>query len=158
MSGRRREGLLHALSLEAQPGVVGRGRVGARLVGVGQLLGAPALLAPDEVDRPPVHEREDPGAGLGPLGDEAPGRAPDGEERLLHRVLGKRLVAQHAQCQAVGHAMVPVVELGERGFFRARDERNDRLVGEVGKVPGHDPDSTTKPDRFGRSCSRRAAT
>ena len=122
------------------------------VVALGQLLGAPALLAADEVDRAAVHEREDPGAGLRPLRDEPPGRAPDREERLLHGILGERLVAEHAQREPVGDAVVPVVQLGERELLRSGHERHDRFVGQVSQVAGHDPDSTTSAGRFGPGC------
>ena len=56
------------------------------------------------------------------------------EERLLDRVLGERLVAQDAVGEAVGRAADAVVELRERRFVRARDERDERLVGEVSEV------------------------
>src|SRR5262245_62707340 len=42
--------LLDALALEPKPRVVGGRRPGARVVGLGELLGAPALLPPDEID------------------------------------------------------------------------------------------------------------
>jgi hypothetical protein len=95
---------------------------------VRQRLAAPALLASDEVDGAPVNEREDPGAGLPLLGEEGSSRAPDREERFLHGVLCERAVADNAQCKAVGHAAVAVVELAERGIVGARAERQQRLV------------------------------
>ena len=67
------------------------------------------------------------------LGQEARRAAPDGEERLLHRVLGERLVAQDPQREAVGGAAVAVVELGERGLVGAGERAHERLVGEVGE-------------------------
>ena len=84
-----------------------------------------------------MDERQDPRARLGPLGDEPAGGAPDGEERLLHRVLGERLVAQDAEREAVGDAAVAVVQLGERDLLGARDERDDCFVGEVSEIAGH---------------------
>jgi hypothetical protein len=65
-------------------------------------VGAPALLAADEIDRAPVDEREDPRARLPALGHEARRPAPDAEERLLHRVLRQGLVAQDPQRESVG--------------------------------------------------------
>ena len=56
------------------------------------------------------------------------------EERLLDRVLGQRLVAEDAVGEAVGGAADPVVELRERRFVGPRDERDERLVGEVSEV------------------------
>ena len=63
--------------------------------------------------------------------------APDVEEHVLHRVLRERAVAQHAQREPVDDAAEAVVELRERGFVRARGERDDRLVGQVREVPCH---------------------
>ena len=108
-----------------------------RLVGLRQRLRAPALLAPHEVDGAPVHERQDPGARLRPLGHEPAGGAPDGEEGLLHRVLRERLVAQHAEREAVGDAAEAVVQLGERDLVRAGDEGDDGFVGEVREGSRH---------------------
>ena len=72
------------------------------------------------------------------LGDEPRGAAPDREERVLHGVLGERLVAQHAQREPVGDAAVAVVELGERNLVGARGQRDDGFVGEMGKRTRHD--------------------
>ena len=95
------------------------------------------------------------------------------EERLLHRVLGERLVAQHPVREPVGDAADPVVELGQRRLVRAGDERDERFVGEVGEVAAaahrlgrrayrgegwggrqHDPDSPESADRFARKVNR----
>ena len=84
-----------------------------------------------------MHEREDPGARLAAFGHEAGGRAPDGEERLLHRILGQRLVAQDAQREPVRGAAIAVVELGERRLLRASGESDERFVGKVGELPVH---------------------
>ena len=46
-------------------------------------------------------------------------------------------VAEHAHAEAVRDAAVAVVELAERGLVRARDERDDGLVGKVREVPCH---------------------
>ena len=77
------------------------------------------------------------------------------EERLLHRVLGERRVAQHPQREPVGDAAVAVVELGERAVLPARDERDQRFVREVREV--------APPDRSVRgvawvTLARRAAS
>ena len=74
--GKLRERRLHARPLEAQPRRLLRralGRLGRAL----ERLGAPALLAPDEVDRAPVDERQDPGRRLRALGDERAGAPPE---------------------------------------------------------------------------------
>jgi hypothetical protein len=72
--------------------------------------------------------------------------------RLLHRVLGERLVAQDAQRESVRGAAVAVVQLGEGGLFRARGQRHERLVGEVGELPIHDDRySPAEGSRFKRS-------
>jgi hypothetical protein len=92
------------------------------------------LLAPDEVDRPPVHERQQPRRGLRPLGNEGAGAAPEAEERLLDSVLGEGLVAQDPIGEPVGGASDPVVELGERALLGPRDERDESLVRQVGEV------------------------
>jgi hypothetical protein len=86
---------LNALSLQAHPRLFVDGPAGQRIV-VGELLHASALLTPDEVDRPAVHEREDPRARLRTLGDVAVSGAPDREKCLLHRILGERGVTQDA--------------------------------------------------------------
>ena len=62
-------------------------------------------------------------------------RAPDGEERLLHRVLGERAVAQDPQREPVRDAPEAVVELGESRLVRASRERDDGLVRKMGEVP-----------------------
>src|SRR5205085_12464954 len=80
------ERLLDSLPLEAEPDrLVGRGARAGRLL---ERLGPPAFLAPDEVDRAPVHERQQPRARLRALRDEARRAAPRGEEALLDGVLG----------------------------------------------------------------------
>ena len=86
------------------------------------------------------------------------GAAPEAEERLLHGVLRQRLVAQDPVGEAVGDAADPVVELRERRFVGARDERDERLVGEVGEVAAshgdrlsvseHASDSHERGERF----------
>ena len=63
---------LHALALQPQERILLRALDG-RLGGQVERVGAPPLLAPDGVDRPPVHEREDPRARLAALGHEAGG-------------------------------------------------------------------------------------
>ena len=57
-----------------------------------------------------------------------------GEERVLHRVLGQRLVAQHPQREPVGGAAVAVVQLGERDLVGSRGQRDDGFVGQVCQV------------------------
>ena len=68
--GKLAECRLHSLALEVQPGGLfgRRGRGLLASLGVVERLGSPALLATDEVDRAPVHEREDPRRGLRALG------------------------------------------------------------------------------------------
>ena len=130
---------LYALALQAKERVLFHAprRPARRAV---ERVGAAPLLAPDGVDSPPVHEREDPRARLAVLGHEARRRPPDGEERLLHRVLGQRLVAQDTERKPVRGAAVAVVELGERGLLRPRGQRDERFVGEVGELPVHASD------------------
>ena len=95
-------------------------------------VGAPALLAADDVDGAPVDERQDPRARLRALGAERAGRAPDGQERLLHCVLGERRVAHDAQREPVRDAAVAVVELARAPPRPPRaDEGEQRLVREV---------------------------
>ena len=53
-------------------------------------------------------------------------------------VLGQRRVAHDAQRQAVGDAVEAVVQLRQRLFVGARDERDQRLVREVSEPPSHD--------------------
>ena len=61
-------------------------------------------------------------------GTKRAGAAPEPEERLLHGVLGERLVAEHAVGEPVGGAAEAVVELGERGLVGPRDECDERFV------------------------------
>ncbi len=84
-----------------------------------------------------MDEREDPRARLRALGAERRCAAPDLEERLLHRVLGVPLVAQHPQRQPVRDAADAVVELGQRVLVAARDERDQGFVGEMSVVLAH---------------------
>src|SRR5205823_7402623 len=121
------ERLLDDPPLRAQRGLLVGGAPGGGLHGVDRLAAA-ALLATDEVDRAPVDERQDPGARLGPLGEEAAGGAPDGEERLLDGVLGEHRVAENPECEPVGDAAVAVVELSERALLATRDQRKEGLV------------------------------
>ena len=79
-------------------------------------------------------------------------RAPDGEERLLHRVLGERLVAQDAQREPVRGTAVAVVELGERRLLRPGGEGDERFVGEVGELPIH----SVRYSRVGRGRFKRS--
>ena len=67
------------------------------------------------------------------------------EERFLHRVLGERLVAEHAVGEPVGDAADAVVELGERRLVRPRDERDERFVREVGEVAARRIGSGVEP-------------
>ena len=79
-------------------------------------------------------------------------RSPDGEERLLHRVLGERLVAQDAQREPVRGAAVAVVQLGERRLLRPGGQGDERFVGEVGELPVHSVRySRAERGRFKRS-------
>ena len=128
-----------ALALEAQPGgLLGRLRcLGHRSGLVGERLGASSLLPPYEVDRPAMHEREHPGARLRALGAEGGGSTPDGEEPVLHGVLGEAVVAQHAQREPVRDAPDPIVELGEGILVPPGDERDQGLVREVGVLPAN---------------------
>src|ERR671934_43259 len=96
-----------------------------------QGLTAADVLAADEVDRASVDDRQDPRARARALGEEAVGGPPDGEKRLLHRVLRERLVAQDPQREAVGDSAETIVELCQRVLVRGRDEREERLVREV---------------------------
>ena len=132
--GELAERRLYALALEAQPGCVGGRRPARVRLDLGQRLGAAPLLAAHEVDRAPVDERHDPRARLRALGQVLRGAAPDREERLLHRVLRQRLVAQHPQREAVGGPPVAVVELRQRDLVRPRDERDDCFVRKVCQV------------------------
>src|SRR5262249_56744558 len=91
-----------------------------------------------------MDEREDPGARLAPLGHEARRCPPEGEERVLDRILGERLVAEHAQREPVRRAAVAVVELGERRLLGSGRERDERLVGKVRELPRHVRHSYTR--------------
>src|SRR5262249_19106420 len=91
-------------------------------------VGASSLLAANDVDRAAMDERQDPGARLGALGEEAAGRAPDGEKRLLNRVLGESGVADDAHGKPVGGAAVAIVELSQRLLVPAGNERKQGIV------------------------------
>jgi hypothetical protein len=65
-------------------------------------------------------------------------RAPDRHEALLHGILRERRVAHDAQREPVGDAAEAVVELRECLLVGARDEGDERLVGQVGKSPRHE--------------------
>ena len=86
-----------------------------------------------------MHEGEDPGARLRPFRTERRRAAPDREEPLLHCVLREPLVPQHANGKPVGDAPHAVVQLSERAFVAASDERNQGLVGQVSVTLAHWP-------------------
>jgi hypothetical protein len=81
-----------------------------------------------------VDEGQDPGRGLRPLRDERAGASPEPEERFLNGVLGERLVAKDAVREPIRGPADAVVELRERGLVGSRDERDERLVGEMSEV------------------------
>jgi hypothetical protein len=128
---------LDALTLEAKPCVVFRRVRRRELDVVAERFRAPPILTPDEVDGAPVDERQQPGTRLPTLRHEALGTPPGGEEALLHGVLGKLLVAQDPEGDAVGNASEPVVELGEGCVLRTGYKCDDSLVREVSKGPDH---------------------
>ena len=141
--GQQLERGLHAVALEAEPrrllrAAGGAGDLAIRLV---QRVGAPALLASDEVDGAAVHEREDPGARLRPVGRIRGRGAPDAEKALLDGVLGEPVVAHDAVGQTVGDATDAVVQLRQRPFVAARDEGDERLIGQVRLILPHRPRS-----------------
>ena len=97
-------------------------------------LGAPALLAADEIDRAAVDERQQPRARLRPLGGEPAGGPPDAEESLLHCVLRQRVVAENPERETVGQPAEAAVKLGERLVVCARDQRQNGLVRQMRKL------------------------
>ena len=84
-----------------------------------------------------MDEGEHPRARLAALGAEARSAAPDGQERLLHRVLGEPVVAQDAHREAVGDAPDAVVQLAESALVPTRHEGDEGFVGEVSVLPSH---------------------
>ena len=102
-------------------------------------LGATALLAPHDVDGASVDERHDPRARLRALCTERGCRAPHGEERVLHGVLGEALVPEDAVRDPVGDPPDAVVQLGERVLVTTRDEGHEGFVGQVRVVSAHRP-------------------
>jgi tyrosyl-tRNA synthetase len=84
-----------------------------------------------------VDERQHPGARLRAFGHESRRSPPDDEKRLLDGVLGQALVTQDAKGEPVGGSAEAVVELGEGFLVVAGNERDERLVGEVGQIRAH---------------------
>jgi CRP-like cAMP-binding protein len=113
------------------------GQVRARLWRRLEWLRAARLLPADDVDGSPVDDGEDPGARLGPLRNEARGRPPDGEKSLLDGVFGQCGIANYAQGETVGDVSKAVVELRKRAVISPRDERDERLIGEMSEVSRH---------------------
>ena len=130
------ERLLHARSAQTEPGLF-LGVLPGLLRSDVERLRAAGLFPADEIDRAPVDQRQDPGAGLGALRDEAGGRPPDREEALLHRVLGERGIANDPQREAVGDAAEAVVELREGVLVGPRYESDQRLVREMSEPATH---------------------
>ena len=111
------------------------GRLGTREFTFGlEGLGAPALLAADEIDRAAVDERQQPRARLRPLRGEPAGGSPDAEEGVLHCVLRQGVVAEDPERKAVGQPAEAAVELGKRLVVCARDQRQHRLVRQMRKL------------------------
>ena len=137
MSGRLLERVLDPGAPQTEPRLL-LDVVARRLRGRVERLGPARLLAADEVDRAPVDQREDPGAGLRALGDEARRRAPDGDEALLHGVLGERGIAHDPEGEPVGDPAETVVQLRQRVFVGAGDEGDERLVREMSEPAGHE--------------------
>src|SRR5207244_5966095 len=71
--------------------------------------------------------------------------APRGQESLLYRVLRQLVVAEDAASQSVGDAAETVVQLAECRVVGARDERDERLVGQVRKGSRHRRRSVAHP-------------
>ena len=94
-------------------------------------LGPASVLPPDEIHRAAMNQCEDPRRGLGALEPIALRRAPDREERLLDRILGKRAVTEDPQRDAVGDAAEAVVEDAERVLVAARDRFEQLPVGQI---------------------------
>src|SRR4029077_15286428 len=96
--------------------------------------------------------REDPRAGPALFRHEPRRGTPDGEKRLLHRVLGERLVSQDPQREPVRGAAVAVVQLGQRGLLGPGREGHERCGGEMGEFPTHSVRySRVEPGWFKRS-------
>ena len=143
------ESTLNPLPLEAEPGrILRRDACRPRDTRRVERLGAPALLAAHEIDGTPVHERQDPGARLRPLGPEGRRRAPDAHERLLDGVLREAVVAQDAEGEPVGDPADALVELCQRRLVAARDERDEGLVREMSEVLAHRPGTPRVGQRY----------
>jgi hypothetical protein len=119
---------LDALPFKAQPCDVLRRPVRRSSVVIVKRIGAPTLFAANEVDRASMDERQDPGARLRLLGQEVVGAAPHSEEALLHRILGKRLVAQNTVGKRVRRTAIAVVQLGQCRLVRSRCKSDDGFV------------------------------
>jgi hypothetical protein len=97
-------------------------------VAFGKRLGPAALLAADDVDRPAVHQRQQPRGGGSSRRIEARGRSPGGQEGILDGVLCQLCVANDPQRDGVRDPAEAVVQRGEGVVVAARDEREQRLV------------------------------
>jgi hypothetical protein len=130
-------------ALQAQPRLV-LGHVCARLRSRLERLGAAGLLAANDVNGAAVDEGQDPRARRPAFGDEAGGRAPKGQEAVLDSVLRERRIADDSQREAVGDLAEAVVERRESAVVRARNERDERLIGEMSEISGHGDSFTTR--------------
>ena len=134
------ESTLNPLALESEPGrILCRGPCRPFETCRVERLGAPALLAAHEIDGTPVHEGQDPGTRLRPLGPKGGRRTPDAHERLLDGVLSQAVVTQDAEGEPVGDPADALVELCQRRLVAARDERDEGLVREMSEVLPHRP-------------------
>ena len=83
-------------------------------------------LAPDEIDRLVPGEREEPRGERAPRLVEAARVLPDGDEDLLHHVLGVAIAAGHLQSQGVQGTGVAGVQGLERALVPVAHERHQR--------------------------------
>src|SRR5581483_5431869 len=97
------------------------------------LAGRACALAPRRLERPPVHEPEQPGRRLLPLGLERRRAAPAVEERGLDDGCGAVVVAGHPSREPVGRRAERVVESGERDEVAPGAAGDERLAG-IGRL------------------------
>ena len=84
---------------------------------------------PDEIDRASVHDHQQPASNPPPNRVKVFRRTPDGQERVLNRLLRKARIADNAEGKPECDTAEAVVELPERQFVARSDQAEERFVG-----------------------------